>query len=257
MKFKPGISEHNFMVLPEPKQKQLLFLLLKEIESSDHDNLPFLKDELLRLIALTDMSSFSAQISSYESKEQIISLLFPHFSEEFHSEKDFHFKTKLQIKNKDDEENKITKPVILILHNLRSAFNVGSIIRTAECFGIEELIFSGYSPTPEHPKVKQTAMGTSEKIKWSYSSDIFQTIRTLKDNDYHIFALETASPSVKLNELNFSGKCAVILGNEALGIDKNLLEIADTILEIPVFGWKNSLNVATATAICCYELTKS
>lgn len=255
MKYKSGISEHKFMVLSEEKQKNLLFLLLKEIERSEGDTLEYLKEDLIRLLLLTDLSNLSEKVKALNTRQDIINLIFPYFSEEFYNEKDFHFKSGFEIKTQDNDANKEKFPLILVLHNLRSAFNVGSIIRSAECFGIEKLIFSGYTPKPDHPKVKQTSMGTSEKIKWEFTEDIFVCLDKYRQDAYGIYALETANPSFKLNNYSFAEQSVVVLGNEALGVENEVLNKVDAVIEIPLFGWKNSLNVGTATAICCYEIT--
>ena len=156
--------------------------------------------------------------------------------------------------------------LILILHNIRSVYNVGAILRTAECFGVEQVIFSGYTPHPEkglpHEReklsqaLKKTALGAEKLIPSTYSPDIFTTVRQLKSTGYAVVALEQSPNSVTLGNYSPPEKLALILGEEVHGIPPDLLTLADNILEIPQSGQKESLNVSVAAAIAIWELTK-
>jgi tRNA G18 (ribose-2'-O)-methylase SpoU len=148
-----------------------------------------------------------------------------------------------------------TIPLTLVLDNLRSAFNVGSIFRTAECFSIKELILCGYTATPENDKVKKTSMGTSNKVKWKIYEQTRDAIRELKLKGNRIYALETTSNAININQTQFKKPCALILGNEALGISKEILNLVDEIIFIRLSGTKNSLNVGSAAAIACYAVS--
>lgn len=261
MKFNLQIKPEKYLSFPLDKRKKLLFLLIKEIENSDDIYFSVLKKHLIDLLNLSSEpipQNIIPDLIQAQNKRIVLSLTIPFFEDLFFNEKDFHFLNhkSINIKQNDSDDKKRNFPLILILHQLRSAFNVGSIIRSAECFGIEKLYFTDYTPLPTNPKVIQTSMNSSYKIKWEKSNDIFQLISDLKDRDYTIFALETADPSVNIDQYLFSDKCALILGNEALGIDHQVLDAVDHILEIPLFGWKNSLNVGAAAAIACYEITK-
>ncbi len=154
------------------------------------------------------------------------------------------------------KEIKNTLPVVLLLHNLRSAFNVGAIFRTAECLQIEKIYLSGYTPTPENPKLRETAMGTDRRIEWQKVDDPFSLLVELKSNDYRIYALETTAEAESIYKADLDFPCCLILGNEALGITEVMLRKADRILRIPVRGWKNSLNVGVAFAVCGYEILR-
>jgi len=147
-------------------------------------------------------------------------------------------------------------PIYLILHNLRSAFNVGSIMRTAECMGVEKIFFTGYTPTPTNSGVKKTAMGTEKHINWEKANDIEHLITELRNKKIKVYALETSPKAEPLKEVEWQENTAILLGNEALGITKDLLQTVDKIVSIPLRGWKNSLNVSVATAICLYEIQK-
>jgi len=170
-------------------------------------------------------------------------------------------------KNRIDDEFVIIKddkhpvqrkniPLVLILDELRSAFNVGSILRSAECFGVSHIYLCGYTPTPENSKVQKTAMGTDKYVEWSSHPSIEQVIKELQTDDFTIYALETTTHSQNISKIKFKKPTALILGNEALGISVETLKLADKIIQIPLSGWKNSLNVGVCTAICCYEISR-
>jgi tRNA-Thr(GGU) m(6)t(6)A37 methyltransferase TsaA len=140
-------------------------------------------------------------------------------------------------------------PIKIIAENIRSAFNVGAIFRTAECFGAEEVILSGYSSSPEDEKTQRTSMGTDEHVPWRKTADSLTAMQALKEQGYKIIALETARDAQNLGAFCWPEKCAVLVGNERFGIEANLLEACDHIVRIPVFGRKNSLNVGIAMGI--------
>ena len=149
------------------------------------------------------------------------------------------------------------KDVIVILDNVRSAFNVGSIFRTCDGAGITKIILSGITPKGDHPKVKKTAIGAENFINWEYINHIDITYLTnLKHKGYKIFSIEQHESSYLINKDSFkkNKKLAIIFGNEISGISRNLLNYSDAIIEIPMFGKKNSLNVATCVGIVLYNL---
>ncbi|HHE38156.1 MAG TPA: TrmH family RNA methyltransferase, partial [Candidatus Cloacimonetes bacterium] len=160
----------------------------------------------------------------------------------------------LQKDGEKPEKKKI--PLYLILDNLRSSFNVGSIFRTAECFGVSEILLCGYTATPENKKVRKTAMGTDKIVKWKYFERTEKAIEFLKNRNIKIYALETTSNAKPINEIEIPKSIALIFGNEALGISKEILRLTDKIVQIPLSGWKNSLNVGVTAGICCYEVSR-
>lgn len=147
-------------------------------------------------------------------------------------------------------------PLYLILDNLRSSFNVGSIFRSAECFGISEICLCGYTPLPNSSKVQTTSMGTAELVEWKHFEKTEEAIDYLREKGCKIYAVETAEKANLLAEINFEDKSAFIMGNEALGISEDILALADEVVKIELMGWKNSLNVGVTTAIVCYEVGK-
>ena len=176
------------------------------------------------------------------------------FNEEIIEQKDFHFLPDLNIIKEDKEKDAVKLPIILILDNLRSAFNVGSIIRTAECLNVEAVWCCGYTPLPDNPKVVNTAMGTQDRITWRYFERTEEAVMLAKAKGYAVYALETVDGAVSVFENEFIGKSAIVLGNEALGISEDVIKICDKCIVLPLSGWKNSLNVATACAVVCFEV---
>ena len=144
--------------------------------------------------------------------------------------------------------------IVVILDNLRSAFNVGSIFRTAECLGLGELALCGITAVPPHPKLVQTAMGTEDKVAWQHFDDSLQAIGHYRALGYQIVALETAETAESIFQASVHAPLALVLGNESLGLEQKVLQQADRVVMLPVQGWKNSLNVGVAFAVCAYQL---
>ncbi|MCK4957359.1 MAG: RNA methyltransferase [Candidatus Cloacimonetes bacterium] len=157
---------------------------------------------------------------------------------------------------KDGIREASKQPIYLILDELRSAFNIGSIFRSAECFGIKEILLTGYTASPDNAKVEKTSMGTANLVKWQKLETTQKAIDYLRAKKVTIYAMETVAGAKSIESVNLQFPCAFILGNEALGISEQTLALADEILQIPLSGWKNSLNVGVTAAICCYEASK-
>lgn len=156
------------------------------------------------------------------------------------------------IVNTTDHQNINLKkfPITCLLDSIRSAHNVGSMFRNAECFGSEEMILCGLTPTPESPQVQKTAMGCIEHVKWQFQKDASTAIKSFKNQGYLVYAIETAKEAIHINEVNKMDKPVVIIfGHEQFGISNELLQLCDTIIDIPMYGSKNSLNVSISQAI--------
>lgn len=154
----------------------------------------------------------------------------------------------------DAIENRHTPlPLIFVLDNIRSAFNVGSIFRTAECLGVKKVFLCGYTPTPEQIKVEKTAMGTQGYLDWEHISRLLDCIDLLKSQDYRIIALETAAEAQQLYAPFDPIPTAFILGNERFGLGSEVLNTIDEVRVIPLRGRKNSLNVGVSAAIAGFE----
>lgn len=155
-----------------------------------------------------------------------------------------------------ERKNSEKIPLVFILHNLRSAFNVGSIFRTAECFGVSKIYLCGYTPLPTQGKLAKTAMGTDALVEWEEALKIPELLKSLRNQNYHIVALETTSHAVDLAKDFLDSPTAFVLGNERFGIDPEILELCSEVRKIPLRGRKNSLNVGVATAIATYEFSR-
>jgi 23S rRNA (guanosine2251-2'-O)-methyltransferase len=157
--------------------------------------------------------------------------------------------------------------IILIAHNIRSCHNVGSFLRTADGLGIEEVIFTGYTPYPHtnnderlphismklNRQIHKSALGAETTQNWNYSLDIFDAIKKLKSRGYTVAALEQSEYSTLLPSYNPPEKIALIVGREVEGIEDEVLEMSDLIIEIPMAGEKESFNVSQAAAIALYH----
>ncbi|MDO4870837.1 MAG: TrmH family RNA methyltransferase [Candidatus Saccharibacteria bacterium] len=160
--------------------------------------------------------------------------------------------------------------IILLLHNIRSIHNVGSIMRTAEGFGLKKIITSGYTPHPRltndsrlphitdkiEKELHKTALDAEKILEIEYYQDPLDAITHYKQHNYQIIALEQNKQSINLKDFHLTNKALVILGEEVHGITSELISKADTILEISMAGQKESFNVSVATGICLYQLTQ-
>ena len=242
-----------FQKFNREKQGKKLIELISKIDSD-------WQDEPLRIELLTEFQAYIIYMN-YEtgkeitssSKREFLAFAVPIEQEFGKNQKDDEF-----IILKDDEQpnENVKVPLCLILDDLRSAFNVGSIFRSAECFGVSHIYLCGYTPTPQNKKVQKTAMGTDEYVEWSNHPSIEQVITKLKKDGFTIYALETTTNSIDISKTEFKKPSVLILGNEALGLSEETLKLADKIIQIPLSGWKNSLNVGVCTAICCYEISR-
>lgn len=156
----------------------------------------------------------------------------------------------------EEQQNLPRLPIHVILDNLRSAFNVGSIIRTADCVRAEKIHLCGYTAHPPHLKLEKTALGTISYVPWEYHPSITSAVQQIRQIDIPVIALETTNQSKTLWDFHFPIPCALIFGNEALGISHPILKLADDIVEIPMMGYKNSINVAVSFGIVVYEIQR-
>lgn len=147
-------------------------------------------------------------------------------------------------------------PLRIVLDNLRSAFNVGSIFRTGEGAGIEWIHLCGITPYPPNPKLEKTARGATSLVPWSHHVDTMEAVRFLRERNYAIAALELTDQSADYRSLAYPRPIAIILGHEVAGVTRPVLENADWVVEIPLRGRKNSLNVATTAGILLFEVLR-
>lgn len=145
----------------------------------------------------------------------------------------------------------------VLLDNIRSGWNTGSILRSADGFGFSHAYLCGITPTPEVEAVTKTSLGAEETVTWSHHKDAVKLVKGLKKDGYQIWALEEAERAVSIlssHKLRVS-KVVLIVGNEVTGVDPDLLDLCDTILYIPMRGEKRSFNVAIAFGVAAYQIS--
>jgi tRNA G18 (ribose-2'-O)-methylase SpoU len=143
--------------------------------------------------------------------------------------------------------------IYLILHNIRSAYNVGSIFRTADAAGVKKVYLGGYTPTPTDNKVKKTALGAEKTVPWEYYKQTWRLLEKLEKEGVQIVALEQTKKSTDYRKFKPRFPLALVVGNEVSGLNKKILSYTDKIIEIPMYGKKESLNVAVAMGIAVYK----
>jgi tRNA G18 (ribose-2'-O)-methylase SpoU len=170
--------------------------------------------------------------------------------------------TRMQVRSLDsalspEEFSKIPRcPVTLLLDNMRSAFNVGSIIRTADCAHIEKIVFCGITAHPPNTKLEKTALGALSTLTWEHKPSIEEAIFDLKSRGVPVVAMETTNRSKCLWGFHFPLPVGLVVGNEALGVSMEALKLADDVVEIPMLGFKNSINAAVAFGVAAYEIQR-
>ncbi len=149
-------------------------------------------------------------------------------------------------------------PLIAVLENIRSAYNVGSVFRTADAFLLEAIYITGYTCVPPHKEIKKTALGAEDSVEWKHFANATEAIKTLKENGYKVYAVEQAVNSTMLQKLQFKTdeKIAVIFGNEITGVEQDTILQCDGCIEIPQLGMKHSLNIATAAGVVLWEIIR-
>lgn len=155
-------------------------------------------------------------------------------------------------------QQSVKMPIIVVLENIRSAYNVGSVFRTCDAFLIEAIYIVGYSAQPPHKEIKKTALGAEETVSWKHFATSEEAIAELKLDGYKVYAVEQAENSYKLHAASFrqTEKIAVIFGNEKAGVEQSTIDACDGCIEIPQLGMKHSLNIATAAGVVLWELVR-
>ncbi len=171
-------------------------------------------------------------------------------------------KLSLQELNRIDVEtfkNAAKLPICVVLDNIRSANNVGSVFRTCDAFLIDQIHLCGYTPRPPHKEIQKTAIGATESMEWHYFESTVESIKQLRLNGYEIIAIEQADASKKLHnfEWNKEKKYAFILGNEVKGVSDEAMQLIDYCIEVPQFGTKHSLNISVCTGIVLWDAVKA
>ena len=159
-----------------------------------------------------------------------------------------------------EEEFKTQKkhPILVILNDIRSLNNIGSFFRTCDAFNVEKIYLCGITATPPHREINKTAIGSTESVEWEHRTSIVELVNELKEEGVTIASIEQAEETLLLqntSQLNYS-KIALVFGNEVDGVDQEVINLSDHIIEIPQFGTKHSLNVSVCAGVVLWEFTK-
>ena len=166
-----------------------------------------------------------------------------------------------ELNRKSVEEFKRSEktPVIAVLENIRSAYNVGSVFRTSDAFLLQGIYLTGYTCIPPHKEIKKTALGAEDTVDWQHFANAAEAIADLKSKGYNVYAVEQAVGSWSLEKISFTAdeKIAVIFGNEVSGVEEATIELCDGCIEIPQLGTKHSMNIATAAGVVLWEIVRT
>jgi tRNA G18 (ribose-2'-O)-methylase SpoU len=159
-----------------------------------------------------------------------------------------------------EEEFKTQKkhPILVILNDIRSLNNIGSFFRTCDAFNVEKIYLCGITATPPHREINKTAIGATESVIWEHRTSIVELVTELKTEGVTVASIEQAEKTLLLqntSQLNYS-KIALVFGNEVDGVDQEVIDLSDHIIEIPQFGTKHSLNVSVCAGVVLWEFTK-
>lgn len=148
-------------------------------------------------------------------------------------------------------------PIVVVLDNIRSMHNVGSVFRTADAFLLQGMVLCGYTPQPPHRDIHKTALGATETVHWQYSATTVEAVQRLKNEGYKVYAIEQVVNSIPLHRFEYNGPLAVVFGNEVNGVEEEVLKLCDGSIEIPQLGMKHSLNISVAAGIVLWELVSN
>ena len=156
----------------------------------------------------------------------------------------------------DEYKNSPKTPLIVILDNIRSLNNIGSVFRTSDAFLIEKIYLCGFTATPPKKEIHKTALGATESVDWEYREDIFNLVLELQKDQVVVASIEQTEQSVMLNDFkpDAEKKLAVIFGNEVKGVQQAVVSASDACIEIPQLGTKHSLNIAVSCGVVLWDL---
>jgi tRNA G18 (ribose-2'-O)-methylase SpoU len=149
-------------------------------------------------------------------------------------------------------------PIVVILDNIRSLSNVGSFFRTSDAFNVEELVLCGITAKPPHREIQKTAIGATESVLWSHHENVVKCVNDFKNQGYTICSIEQSEKTTLLQDINLieSEKVALVFGNEVNGVEQEIIDISDFVIEVPQFGTKHSLNVSVCAGVVLWEFAK-
>ena len=149
------------------------------------------------------------------------------------------------------------KPIVVVMDQIRSMHNVGSVFRTADAFLINGICLCGFTPQPPHRDIHKTALGATDSVDWMYYEETADAVKALKAKGYKVFAIEQTEGSIPLNQFEKNNQpIAFVFGNEVDGVDQTVIELCDGVIEIPQWGMKHSLNISVAAAVVLWEFVR-
>jgi len=150
------------------------------------------------------------------------------------------------------------KPIVVVMDNIRSMHNVGSVFRTSDAFLVGGICLGGFTPQPPHRDIHKTALGATESVDWWYYEQTIQAVLDLKSKGFKVYAIEQTQGSISLEKFEKSEQpMAFVFGNEVEGVSNDVLQACDGAIEIPQYGMKHSLNISVAAAIVLWEMVRS
>lgn len=158
--------------------------------------------------------------------------------------------------SKDAYQTAEKSPLVVVLDNVRSMHNVGSVFRTCDAFLVEKIYLCGFTPCPPHREIQKTALGATETVAWESADSTKELILTLKESGFTIFAIEQTHDSIALDQFipTAKSKIALVFGNEAEGVDEVVINYCDGAIEIPQFGSKHSFNISVSAGIVLWDV---
>lgn len=162
----------------------------------------------------------------------------------------------LERKTVDDFKQAEKTPIIIILDDIRSLHNIGSVFRTSDAFLIEKIYLCGITATPPNKEIHKTALGATETVAWEYQKDVLSVIEKLKTENIEVYAIEQVENAIFLQnfEIDKTKKYALVFGNEVYGVNQKAIELCNGTIEIPQLGTKHSLNISVSAGIVIWDL---
>lgn len=161
----------------------------------------------------------------------------------------------LDRKSVEEFKNAEKTPMIVVLDNVRSLNNIGSVFRTADAFLIEKIYLCGITATPPHKDIHKTALGATDTVNWEYVENTTDLVKQLQQEQIKVYSIEQAENSISLNEFQLpDGKIAVVFGNEVKGVQQSVVTLSDGVIEIPQAGSKHSLNISVSAGVVLWDL---
>lgn len=164
--------------------------------------------------------------------------------------------SELDRKSVDEFKTSDKTPIIVVLDDVRSLHNIGSVFRTCDAFLIEKVYLCGITATPPNKEIHKTALGATETVAWEYVKDVVEVVKQLKEDGVSVQAIEQVENSVMLNDFQVTAgqKYALVFGNEVKGVAQDVVDLSDGVIEIPQLGTKHSLNISVSAGIVIWDL---